>query len=199
MQELHHRRIKKKAVHMLYTVVKAASADLGIDTPFGSLTQGMIRPKNKFKPRLKLKAAELRRFVPVLKHMLKNHFSCTTPRQGARLNCLHHLDACYREMEDGAWNDDTSQAVVADHTRKFLMLYKQMQDGRLDMKCWNLYPKHHIMVHCVQKLVNPKAEWCYSDESEIGTAGTVAQSMHKVHLHTHMIPRHCKTNGFVEG
>ena len=130
VQELHHRRNKKNAAHILYTVVKAASADLGIDTPFGSLTRSMIRLKYKFKPRLKLKAAELRRFAPMLKHMLKNHFNCTTPRQRTRLNCVHHLDACYREMEDGTWNDDTSQAMVADHTRKFLMRYKELQDGK---------------------------------------------------------------------
>ena len=55
-------------------------------------------------------------------------------------------------------------------------------------------PKMHLLVHCLGDQVritgNPSEVWCYPDESEIGAAVKVAESLHPKALHRTVIKKH---------
>jgi hypothetical protein len=65
------------ACGLLENMMKVAAKTLGLASPFHSLTIGMVRP-SKSKPKMKLKAAEGRHFLTVLRHMLANFFRVLT-------------------------------------------------------------------------------------------------------------------------
>ena len=59
---------------------------------------------------------------------------------------------------------------------------------------WKLYPKHHLLQHLLedQMLItgNPVGHWCYADESEIGAAVSLAQTLQYHYLQTSLIDKH---------
>ena len=57
------------ACGLLLNMVRLAARQLNIETPFNNLTIGMIIPKATGKPRMKLKAAEGRHCIVVLRKM----------------------------------------------------------------------------------------------------------------------------------
>ena len=59
---------------------------------------------------------------------------------------------------------------------------------------YKFYPKMHQIVHCLEDQIcvhgNPMEFWCYPDESEIGAATRVAESLHVSKLHRTVIRKH---------
>jgi hypothetical protein len=164
------------AIGKLQNLMKTASKHLRVEAPFHSLTIGMIRGKGlKSKPKLALKAAEGRHFVPVLHFMLQNFFECATDTQKMRLGCVGCLKQIYEEMKD--WKEDTSPLTMIELARAHLIQYKALHAEQDDMFLFALSPKHHLFLHCVEGTRgNPSLEWCYGDESEIGECADLTRS-----------------------
>ena len=184
-----------KECGQLLAMVHAKAAEMGVDPPFYALTITMIRSSMKDKPKMKLKAAESRWFVPILSEMLLDYFPCTTPRQKKRQLCIGYLAKTYVQLKN--W-DAASPWVLADCGRKHLQLYFSLKEGGLDKNCWHKYPKHHLALHCFETLTNPALEWNYMDESEIGTAVDIAAGVNEVNLHVNLIQRYCETFSFFD-
>ena len=184
-----------KECGQLMAMIKAKADELGVEPPFFHLTVTMIRGSMKVKPKMKIKAAESRRLIPVLSAVLLDFFECTTPRQKKRQLCVQYLAKTYEQLKH--WDED-SPWVLAECGRKHLHLYKSLKDGGLDSMCWHLFPKHHLALHCFESLTNPSTEWNYMDESEIGTAVDVAAGVNEAYLHCNLILRYSETYSFLD-
>ena len=61
------------------------------------------------------------------------------------------------------------------------------------------YPKHHLFVHVCEHTqttgINPKLEWCYGDESEIGEAAALAKRCHANHLGSQLLEKYRAHSG----
>ena len=90
--------------------------------------------------------------------------------------CATALLKVYEEMEPTTWQDDgSSTAKVADLGRQHLLLYAQLSEASADDTKWRVYPKHHLFAHVVSRcLANPRLEWNYLDEAEMGVAAVLA-------------------------
>ncbi len=96
-----------KILSMLWAAAKGASVEL----PIRHLTLGMIRSDaNNKSPKLKVKAAEGRRLLPVLTFILEHLLPVTSPREVMRLQCAEALAAVCAELEpDGVWNSNRNR------------------------------------------------------------------------------------------
>ena len=61
-------------------------------------------------------------------------------------------------------------------------------------RLWKFLPKQHLTEHLTMDAPrifgSPKLYWCYPDESEIGTACKVAESVSAPHIHKSVIRKH---------
>ena len=174
----------------LMNMVKAMARTLGVEAPFHQLTMGMIRASAKNKPRMKLKAAEGRYFLPVLVHMLKTYFACESPRDQARLHCGQALCRCYYYLRNWDAEENPTEGLER-AARQHLILYADLSYTATDEKCWRLMPKHHLMVHVsAGQTINPATLWNYTDEDEIGRAATIANKCNVRALHTALVAKY---------
>jgi hypothetical protein len=173
----------------LENIMRVMSKSLGVDPPFHSLTLGMFRRASEPKPKLRLKATEGRRFLPVLREMLANAFKLDTPRAKVRLHCVEALLRCYRELDQ--WQDGgVSCHRLLTSARQHLLLYVELNKGSAP-HMWQLYPKHHQFIHVVESTrCNPKLEWNYSDEDEIGRAAKQAAVSNTLFVETALLERY---------
>ena len=150
----------------------------------------MVRPSLSKKPKLKLKAAEGRRLLPVLREALATCFEITSPHQILRLHCVDSLLECYRTMQE--WEERSAPAAdLAAAGRRYLLQCRSLRDLSTVSLRLNLYPKHNLLVHLLDgSTANPKDEWNYSDESEIGDAIGLAQKVLAQHMSTALIKRY---------
>jgi hypothetical protein len=182
----------QKTCGILENMMRSASRDLRTQPPFHSLTLGMFRNEASQKPRLKLKASEGRHFLPVLRHMLLNHFPLQSPHEHLRFQCVDAMHKVYLELSN--WVDGVSAARLGHFGRQHLILYSELAKRTSDDRCWHLYPKHHQFIHVVESArVNPKLEWNYADEDEIGTAADVARGCHPSYICTKLVARYRAT------
>ena len=102
--------------------------------------------------------------------MLKHLWGFEHAQDRLRFHIVDALFKCYRERDN--WNPDgSSRALLVKEGRRHLLLYSEMGKLYPDRLRYRCYPKHHQFQHLVEEnSVNPKLEWCYSDESEIGAA-----------------------------
>jgi hypothetical protein len=172
----------EKALASVLFLIRLASRQVGYRfPPLNALTLGMIKSGAK-PPRLKAKAAETRRMVPVVLCMLENFFPKATLLELTRYQCVQSLNDIYKTME--SWGPGSVE-TIGRLGRQHVILYSQL--GMTYSLCkpwvfWRLYPKHHLMLHLLEEQVatadNPRFCWSYQDESEIGLAVTVAESTH---------------------
>ena len=141
-------------------------------------------------PKLKLKAAEGRHLLPILQAMLVHCFDNSSEHNLLRLRCVNALCACYEEME--RWNDNgTSARKLGEHARHHLILYNELSTQAGDPLLWRLYPKHHQFLRIAENsATNPRDEWNYSDESEIGDACRIARGVNAAHISTKLLERY---------
>ena len=184
----------------MMVMLRLASKQLKLKKcPIGTLTLGMIRAEGK-PPKLKTKAAEGRRLVPVLRWVLENLFKQDTPHKELRYKCLMHLDELYKSMD--VPDDKFDAKLTSSHGRRHVLLYAELGVEALERQShqtqgwisYKFYPKHHMTVHCVEEQVlnsgNPRHNWCYMDEDAIGKAVDVAEQLHASTLHKSVVTRH---------
>ena len=129
----------------LLSMTKAMAIICEVDMPFASFTAGMIRGTTpRCKPKLKLKAAEGRHFLPILVEILRRFFKMDTEHKRRRYNCVLHLKLCYDELAN--WTENSPQKL-AFHGRRHLQLYKALSEKSSNELFWHLYPKHHVASH----------------------------------------------------
>ena len=99
------------------------------------------------------------------------------------------------------WSGSESGLNAASSARKANALCAEMQQyhnevGKWKTRGWHfykLYPKHHQLIHVLEdelaKSGLPTNHWCYCDESEIGAAVRLAESVHPSKLHVMVIPK----------
>ena len=140
-----------------------------METPINDLTVTMFRNQSKA-PKLKLKAAHGRHFLPVLREMLRSFFPIDTDHSKLRYQCVHNLYMCYYEMDH--WVDGgPSTERIEKFSRQHLILYGELSKNALSDLLWRLYPKHHLFCHIgADATDNPKSSWNYALEGEIGDA-----------------------------
>ena len=185
------------ATTKLMGMIKAMSHEIGVKPPFHSLTIGMIRAGAGKPPKLKLKAAEGRHLLPVLRAVLTNCFDMSSEHAILRYHCVDALNSCYEEFKDWKGNGESSRRL-GQFARRHVVLRCELRSQAESERVWCMFPKHHIFIHAAENSrVNPVVEWCYGDESEIGDAVKVASSMHPLHVHRELIERYCITNPFL--
>ena len=151
----------------------------------------MIRPAAIGKPKLKLKAAEGRKFLSVLHYMLSHFFPVADAHSRMRLQCVAALLSLYSELD--SWGA-SSPYNIGCYARRHLMLYAELSRQCTDEARWNLHPKHHLLLHVAESArVNPKLEWSYPDESAIGEAATVAGTANQRHVVVSLLARYRAT------
>ena len=171
--------------------------ELSLEKPFSCLTLGMIRGKETGdKPKMKLKATEGRRCLPILVRMLKHFFPMVTLQQQKRYYCALNLSLCYDELNN--WSDNDSPHRLAKLGRRHLQLYRELSDMATNPGLWHLYPKHHMALHTMQTNTNPKSMWNYGDESEIGVACDIGATCNIRELHRQLLLRYCETFEFLD-
>ena len=92
------------ALTKLMNMMKFSAAILGVEKPFNKLSMGMIRSSSTHKPKLKLKAAEGRHFLPVLIHMMQSLFGILNPYEQMMVHCLQALQNCYVLLDANPWD-----------------------------------------------------------------------------------------------
>ena len=163
----------KLACAQIEYMIETIATHLGLEKPLHSLTITMIRPSASDKPKFKGKAAVNRHFLPILLEILHKCFPLESEHQQTRFHCVSAIHEAYREMEQ--WDPRTSPSRLGDCARRHLILWAALKEGCDDPLRWCLYPKHHMWLHCAEQCAtNPRLEWNYSDESEIGHATRVA-------------------------
>jgi hypothetical protein len=181
-----------KALGELMFLIRNASKAIGQQRPpFNKLTVGMLKQPGKA-PKLKIKAAESRYFLPVLLHILEHFVPCDTHHREMRLHCVRALNEMYKAMKVKPAEFDGK--LVATQARKHLIIYADLgqlalQNAQHQEQGWvsyRWYPKHHMFNHFemqVSESGSPSDNWCYADESEIGVCVKVAESCHPLTLH----------------
>ena len=176
------------ACSKLLNMIKICSHELQAEAPLNNLTVFMIRGAANKKPKLKAKAAENRRLVPVLRLMLQKCFEVATPYEVKRLQCLEAMCKIYEEM--ASWVQGVSHIKLQKLARQHLVLYTSLSNGATDSLCWHLYPKHHLFLHVVENTINnPRLEWNYGDETAIGELVLLAQKTHVGQLPVQLMER----------
>ena len=177
----------------LMAMIKSMSKRLDMEPPIWDLTVGMFRAAATKAPKMRLKAAEGRRCLRVLREILRMCFSSADSHADTRLACVHNLVSCYEEFDN--WQDSTSPLNLKRFGRRFLLLYAELNHGAgADSLMWRLYPKFHLFDHLVEAAEsNPKLSWNYPLESAIGDATVIAAGCNKRHLQTALIARYAAT------
>ena len=180
--------IKKpnEALSSIMILVKHAAKELGMDRPpLNTITLGMIRAPKGGNLKLKIKAGEARSMVACFAWILQNTFPPTSSHAEMRMRCVVSFAKMYDELAQ--WSGVESAAAASSAGRRGLMLYGDLNAEAVLKKgpnspAWKLYPKMHLLLHILEDQIavsgNPREAWCYADESEIGAAATVAESVH---------------------
>ena len=179
----------KEACATLLNMTKLFAKRLGLEPPFNALTIRMIKPQASKRPRMALKAAEGRYFLPVLTKMLADAFPPDSALAQVRLDCCKALCRCYYELRN--WMALEPPARLEKAGRQHLLLYKELHNNAgADSRYWHMYPKHHLFIHVCDVQVNPAALWNYSDEDEIGRAARLARRCHEGSIQRALIERY---------
>ena len=176
------------ACGLLLNMVRLAARQLDVETPFNNLTIGMIIPKATGKPRTKLKAAEGRHYIVVLRKMLRDFLPMACPHSLLRFQCLDALYYVYWELEH--WRPIESPTQLWRSMQRHLLLYAELRATSVDDNKWALTPKHHLACHAAQTCTNPRELWNYLDESEIGDAAAIASARNQHGLPTMLLSRY---------
>ena len=185
-------------LQFLLILIQQASRALKFAKPaINKLTLGMIRGKGA--PQLKVKASESNHLLQCVEYILRHHFPLDTDKRRMRYQCVCHFNAMYACIKDWAGPKDGDRA--ASHARKGLLLMAELQHidreelnhQHRGFSLYKFYQKMHLLVHCMEEQSangNAKTVWCFADESEIGAAIIVAESLHKSTLHRAIIRKH---------
>ena len=182
----------RTACSRLLNMIDVCARSLGEETPINTLTVTMVRASATAKPKFKGKAAESRHFLPIVLQVLSVCFPVDTVHERSRFHCVEALNLCYKEMED--WQASTSPERLGQLARRHLLLWAELQQECEGTNTWALYPKHHMFLHCAESSsTNPRLEWNYGDESEIGAAALVVGAVNVASLPVGLMQRYRAT------
>ena len=110
-----------------------------------------------------------------------------------RLQCTDALLECYKIMDE--WESHASPAFdFVRAGRRYLVLCRALRDSSRDNRLWNMYPKHNMLIHLIEgATANPRDEWNYGDESEIGSAIKLARRTAAKHIAMALMERYRNT------
>ncbi|MDA8583955.1 hypothetical protein N9L68_06960 [bacterium] len=182
----------EEALGNFLTMMHMPSKALGQGKPpLNDLTQGMVKSARSKPPMMRVKAAEARHLVPVLRHMMMHYVPQESPHELLLLHCLDALHSCYGEME--SWNEHSAEAL-GKHGRHSVSLYKELNVRALaddpTGRNWRLYPKVHAFFHICESGCNARTTWNYWDESDIGDAAILGATCHPIDLSAGVIQRY---------
>ena len=178
---------KQEVVSRLFQMVCVVAMDMGLEKPFSALTYTMFKQDQK-KARMRTKATEGRRFLPILIGMLQRFFPCDNERGMLVLQCCQAMCRCYLELRN--WTAD-SPIRLERAARQHLLLYCQLGDLEEEGSImWRIYPKHHLLCHVSMTKTNPALLWNYADEDEIGKAACLARRCNPKWLHVALLERY---------
>ena len=157
---------------------------------FCDFAYGMFASQDE-KPKARMKAAETRAMLPVLRHMLTEIFPPQSEHDHLRLNALIAIDDFYVELF--RWRNegvDTRLKCIELGKRHLLMYAELGLEALQSERCrasgnwlrWRIYPKHHLFIHLLEEQMmtigNPIECWAYGDEDFIGASVIVAKRCH---------------------
>ena len=116
------------AATTLFNMFNIMATHLKVGLPFRELNVRLFRTGLKQAPKLKLKAAAGRYFLPVLVATMEHMVDCTSEHAMMRLSCMTALEQCYNEFKN--WGP-ASPAQLATHCRQFLQLYSALSRASL--------------------------------------------------------------------
>ena len=94
-------------------------------------------------------------------------------REGAAKQAAVELQACYGCLSANAYDSD----AMANHCRRFCILYKSLHDTNDELKCWKMKPKLHMFQElCEFSNSRPSCCWTYRDEDFGGSQARAALS-----------------------
>ena len=129
--------------------------------------------------------------MPVLHYMLSRLFPVADAHSRMRLQRVAALPSLYSELDSWGAN---SPYNIGCYARRHLMLYAELSRQCIDEARWNLYPKHHLLLHVAESArVNPQLEWSYSDESATGDAAAAAGAANQRHVAVSLLARYRAT------
>ena len=178
----------KPACAKMFSMFSMMAKDLNETLPFRELPVNLFRSSGAKPPKLRLKAANGRHFLPVLIAVLEQMMPCENQHAKLRLACLKALQSCYLEFRQ--WGAE-SPRNLAKYVRQFLLLYGELSaSSTCPGVLWKVYPKFHLMMHCADCTSNPMRTWNYSDEDEIGKAAAFAAGCNQRHVETALIDKY---------
>ena len=178
---------------ILLHMIKIGAKERGLVMPINQLTLGMIKVDGKNAPKLKVKAAEARKMLEVTHFMLEKLFPMDTSHARMRFQCVSKFVELYRTLEN--WDPKSSQAQIRRLGSQGVCLYAELSAKAIsadpETLLWRMYPKHHLFLHAIEDSVevggNPRCQWCYSDEDNIGDAARRAKCCHCNTIHCELI------------
>ncbi|CAE7719047.1 unnamed protein product [Symbiodinium sp. CCMP2592] len=156
---------------------------LGSSSRISNLTLGMVvtdtKSPHKDYPRLKLKAAETRHFIPVLASICMSFQSCKQHR--VRSEVLQALTSFYELLEVCDYVPTAEQhREMTKVWWSFLKGYQWLSDhaAKKGMKLYDPVPKFHYSAHLPEqaKFLNPRKTWTYRNEDYVGLVASIASS-----------------------
>ncbi len=144
-------------------------------------------------PRMRCKAAEARRLVPVVVSFLENLPGPLSRHDAIRLQCGESLLRIYQLMSN--WDTMRGPELLLQSSRQHLQLNSWLasEAAAANKDCWRIIPKHHLFCHLCQMVSrdgNPTLWWCYSDESEIRLTAILAAGLHPTTMHRTIMMRY---------
>jgi hypothetical protein len=198
-----HSNCKEQISHIL-KLIRTASRMLNLKKqPLNNLTIGMIKVETRSSPKLKVKASAARHVLRCMRYVLEELHPMETEHATQRFLVVRHFCEMYEHLQHSVGMTSMQEAAIS--CKKALILWGELRNEDIDPAnangwqkrgyfLWRLYPKHHLMIHIFedQMLIsgNPIDHWCYADESEIGAAVSLAQTLQYSHLHTSLIDKH---------
>ena len=140
----------RNACMLIMGMMRAMATHLGVESPIDDLTVTMIKAE-KSSPRLKVKAAEARRLLPITLAILRNCLPCVNDHELTRARCVSALVDAYAEMYK--WVEKgVSTRRVAHLGRVFLLNYCELckSDPTGTYDAYELYPKFHLFAHVTE-------------------------------------------------
>ena len=154
------------------------ATDFGVELPLTKLQYTAFM--NEGVPRLRMKAAVTRHLLLVLLRMIEIHFPPRDDHDRRVYLCLRCLCLMYEEFY--SWSGKRSRQRARELYRRHFALYMSLARNRLvpgqPWLQWRPKPKHHATHHVFDQTGNPAQFWNYGDESAIGWASNVAETVH---------------------
>ena len=169
--------------------IKIASKEIGqLRPPINDLVIGMLTSADKqARPRIKLKAAEARHLLPCINWLLQNLWTPTSAYEELVMHCVKAKSTFYDQLYLWDAGDMAGKEGCIKAGKRFLALYAELAEINKHGKLYKWFPKFHLFQHLLESQIpllgNPKAAWCYFDESNIGIASKLAASCHPSTIH----------------